>query len=71
MNNLPNDSLRRRVIAKILGLADYPYPRGAQKLRGQAGFRVRVGEYRVMFDVDDDSQILSVLRVRHRREAYR
>jgi mRNA interferase RelE/StbE len=70
MKNLPNE-LKQRVIARIFGLSDNPYRRGSTKLRGRAGFRVRVGDYRVMYDVDDGSRTLSILRVRHRREGYR
>lgn len=71
MRNLRNELLRQRVIAKILGLAEDPYPRGSIKLRGRAGLRVRIGDYRLMYEVDDNSRTLSVLRVLHRREAYR
>jgi len=70
MQKLPNNVLRR-VNSTIKTLAEDPYQRGVTKLKDQVGFRVRAGSYRVIYDVDDSSRTVSVLRVRHRREAYR
>jgi mRNA interferase RelE/StbE len=49
-----------------------PRPRGARKLEGGAGeLRVRVGDYRIVYEVDDEALRVLVLRVAHRREVYR
>ena len=60
-----------RVIAALRGLAAEPRPRGASKLAAVEGYRMRVGEYRIIYDVDDTTQVVTVYRIRHRREAYR
>ena len=62
----------RRIIAAIQLLADDPRPAGCKKLVGsQRDWRIRIGEYRVLFEIDDTEQIVRVMRVRHRRDAYR
>ena len=60
-----------RVIAALRGLATDPLPRGASKLVGVEGYRVRVGVYRIIHEVDDAARVVTVYRVRHRREVYR
>jgi mRNA interferase RelE/StbE len=61
-----------RVDAAILALADDPHPHGSMKLAGAAnGYRVRVGDWRILYTVDDAAQTVTVARVRHRREVYR
>ena len=62
----------QRVIAAIEALADDPRPEGCKKLTGSDNdWRIRIGDYRVLYEVDDESQVVRVMRVRHRREAYR
>ena len=68
---LPRDILRR-VDAHLLALAEHPYPPGANRLRGDEGFfRIRVGDYRVIYLVERHRLVVLVVRVRHRREVYR
>lgn len=69
---LPRDVLLR-VDAAILALADRPRPHGVVKLKGTKGdrWRVRVGDYRVLYAIDDRRKTVEVARVLHRREAYR
>ena len=52
-------------------LAANPRPAGAKQLSGQTGYRVRVGDYRILYDIDDDARQIIIYRVKHRREAYR
>lgn len=59
-----------RVKAGILGLAQVPRPPGAKKLSGRDGWRIRQGDYRVIYEIEDLQKTVTVLRVRHRREAY-
>lgn len=62
----------QRLIAAIQALADDPRPDGCKKLTGSENdWRIRVGDYRVLYEIDDKNQIVRILRVRHRREAYR
>ena len=60
-----------RIDAKILALADNPRPSGCKKLRGYTDlWRIRVGDYRVIYAVDDEALSLNVLRIRHRKDVY-
>jgi len=70
MRNLPN-SVLSRINARNKSLAENPYERGAKKLVGSSRFRVAVGAYRIIYRIDDTSKVVSILSVRHRREAYR
>ena len=71
MAGLPENVLVR-VDARILALAENPYPRGAVKIRGEKNiFRVRVGDYRIMYQVEHNRLIVLVIRIAHRREIYR
>jgi mRNA interferase RelE/StbE len=66
-----SDSLITRLAPKIDGLAADPRPSGCRKLRGYKDFwRIRVGEYRVVYIIDDDRKMVSVTRVAHRRDVY-
>ncbi len=61
----------RSVSQHIDGLAENPRPPGAKKLRAVGAYRLRVGVWRILYDVDDESRTVTVYRVKHRREAYR
>ncbi|MGJ9402215.1 type II toxin-antitoxin system RelE family toxin [Arthrobacter sp. KK5.5] len=62
----------RRLLDAIGGLASDPRPPGCIQLKGGDGeFRIRVGDYRIVYDVQDDELVVLVLRVGHRREVYR
>ena len=71
MEALPLD-IARRVLSKIESLAQEPRPRGCKKLRGPSRlWRVRVGEYQNIYEIDDRQRVVDVVIVRHRREVYR
>jgi mRNA interferase RelE/StbE len=62
---------RDRVFAAIEGLADDPRPHGSRKLVGEkTAWRIRVGDYRVIYDVLDDAVTVTITRAAHRREVY-
>jgi mRNA interferase RelE/StbE len=61
----------KRVDARILALAENPRPPGVQQLHGRPLWRLRVGDYRIIYTIDDAQQLVTVARVRHRRDAYR
>lgn len=65
--------MRERVIQAIRRLREDPRPRGARKMMGEmrGAWRIRVGDYRIIYDVDDDQRLVVILMVMHRREAYR
>ena len=63
---------RRRIQALVGLLADDPRPPSATRLVGGAGeWRVRTGEYRVLYEIEDDVLLVLVIRIGHRREVYR
>jgi mRNA interferase RelE/StbE len=71
MSTLPRDILSR-VNARILTLAERPRPRGSELLQGSRGLRrLRVGAYRVIYQVDDAQQVVTIARVRHGWDVYR
>lgn len=64
-------TIRSRVETAIDRLADDPRPHGAKKLKGLAlEWRIRVGEYRVIYEIHDHRLLVLVVRAAHRREAY-
>ncbi len=60
-----------RVRAAIDALSNDPRPNSATQLRGSTSWRMRVGDYRVVYDIDDIDLVVTVIRVGHRREVYR
>ncbi len=64
-------AVRDRIETAIDGLAADPRPRGAAKLAGRDDFRIRVGDYRIGYAVDDEQRLVLVARIAHRREVYR
>lgn len=64
--------IRSRITQTLLALEQDPRPPSVTKLSGTANrWRVRIGDYRILFEVDDKAQAVLVLRIAHRREAYR
>lgn len=61
---------RRRVQGAIGLLAQDPRPPGARALRGRLGLRVRIGDYRIIYTVEDDVLLVVVVRLGHRRDVY-
>jgi len=64
-------SLRRRIMQAIDKLALVPRPPGCKKLKSRDAYRIKVGEYRVIYEIRDDILIVLVVRVAHRRDAYK
>jgi mRNA interferase RelE/StbE len=60
-----------RILARIESLAALPRPRGCLKLTGSDKYwRIRVGDYRVLYSIDDAELLIDVVAVRHRKDAY-
>jgi mRNA interferase RelE/StbE len=67
-----SSEINDRVIKALHGLANNPRPPGCRKLSGSKNdWRIRVGDYRVVYDILDREQIVRINRVRHRRDVYR
>jgi mRNA interferase RelE/StbE len=62
---------RRRVIARIRALATDPRPPGCEKLSGDDFYRVRQGNYRVLYILNEADLLVVVIKIGHRREVYR
>ncbi|MBI2958251.1 MAG: type II toxin-antitoxin system RelE/ParE family toxin [Chloroflexi bacterium] len=60
-----------RVESAIRTLADEPRPRSSRKLAARDGWRMRVGRYRVVYEIDDEVRSVTILHVGHRRDVYR
>lgn len=67
-----SSEIHDRVVAAIQALANNPRPPGCRKLAGSKhDWRIRVGDYRVVYEIADAIRVVRVNRVRHRREVYR
>jgi len=67
-----NKADRRRLVDRIAALAGDPRPRGNEKLSGQIGlYRMRIGNYRVIYEVEDLVILVTVIKVGHRKDIYR
>ena len=66
-----SSGIHDRVIAAIQGLARNPRPPGCRKLKGNGSlWRIRVGDYRVLYEILDSAATIDIIAIRHRREAY-
>ena len=63
--------VRDRIAEVIDDLQINPHPPGAKKLVGENGYRIRTGDYRMLYAIDDQSGIIGIYRIGHRREVYR
>ncbi len=73
MTRRPPESAYRRVLGAIRDLAEEPRPRGARKMRGtgiEEEWRIRIGDYRVVYRVDDEARKVLILAVGHRGGVY-
>ena len=66
-----SNPLLARVISRITSLSETPRPSGCKKLKGYTDlWRVRTGEWRVIYIIDDHAKLVSITRVAHRRDVY-
>jgi mRNA interferase RelE/StbE len=71
IEDLPR-STAQRIYDRLGALAGEPRPRGVRKLQGERDlWRIRAGDYRVVYSIDDRGRTIDVVRVRHRSKAYR
>ncbi len=64
-------SVRKRIVLRIEALEAEPRPSGCKKLTGSELWRIRVGDHRVVYSIEDDKLVVLVVSVGHRREVYR
>jgi mRNA interferase RelE/StbE len=70
LSNVPKE-YAGLIVQHIDGLSENPRPPDAKKLKGSVGYSLRVGSYRVLYDINDAEHNVTVFRIKHRREAYR
>jgi len=67
-----HEPLSSRIFARIEALARVPRPEGCRKLQGSGNlWRIRIGDYRVVYSVDDPKRVVDVIAVCHRGDVYR
>jgi mRNA interferase RelE/StbE len=71
IDSLP-DELKMRIVEKVNNLKEEPRPTGIVKLKGYANeYRLRIGDYRVRYEIDDSNQKIQILQCKHRKDVYR
>ncbi|MGH7975054.1 MAG: type II toxin-antitoxin system RelE family toxin [Limisphaerales bacterium] len=70
LERLPTQ-IQIRISKAILALEENPFPRGCKKLKNRDGFRIRIGDYRVLYFADVKAKQIVVGVIGHRREVYR
>lgn len=71
LRGIPREDVAR-IVAAVATLADEPLPHGSQKLTGSArSYRIRVGDYRIVYELLRDASVIEIQRVRHRKDVYR
>ena len=70
LTHLANET-QNRILERLESLAQDPFAHGTIKLKGETAYRVRVSDYRIVFDVDTENRIITVLAVDHRSSIYK
>jgi mRNA interferase RelE/StbE len=70
IEDVPKD-VSKRIVRKLAALVDQPRPHGSIKLTGQNAYRLRVGDWRAIYEIDDAMRQVLVTVIAHRRESYR
>jgi len=64
-------SVYERIRNTILGLEDNARPHGCRKLTGRDAWRIRVGSYHIIYEINDDLETITIMHIGHRRDVYR
>ena len=70
LEDIPKKELRK-IVKRIQSLAQNARPQGSQKLSGKEQYRVRQGDYRIVYSIEDKEGIIDIVKIGHRREIYR
>jgi mRNA interferase RelE/StbE len=71
LRKLPSATVDK-IIEAVEGLAENPFPHGVEKLSGsEHAYRIRLGDYRIVYEVVAESKLIEIQRVRHRKDVYR
>ena len=62
----------KRIVESIKSLEENPFPKQSKKLKGsESSYRLRIGDYRILYEVDIQNKIVEIFHIRHRKDAYR
>ena len=67
---IPKKDLQR-IIKRIQSLTENPRPKGSKKFSGQEQYRIRQGDYRIVYSIEDKNSLIDIFKIGHRREIYR
>ena len=70
LDRLPKDDFNA-VLGAVKDLANTPRPKGVEKIKSAGLWRIRQGDYRIVYSIDDSQKTVTILRIGHRREIYR
>lgn len=70
LKGLPKADIRR-ILTKIESLREDPRPAGSEKLSGDEKYRIRQGDYRILYSIYDEQVIVEVVKIGHRKDVYR
>ncbi len=71
LETIPHKKVRQRIVQRIRSLGDDPRPPGSEKLTGQDRYRVRQGQYRIVYAIEADALVVYVVKIAHRSRVYR
>jgi len=70
LDRLPEDNVNA-ILDAVKGLGNSPGPKGVEKIKTAGLWRIRQGDYRIVYSIDDGQKTVTILRIGHRREIYR
>lgn len=70
LNELDNKAIKK-IIIKIKSLANNPRPEGSIKLTTEERYRIRIGNYRILYEIIDDRLVIYIVKVAHRKDVYK
>ncbi len=70
LGRIPKKELLK-IIERIRSLEEYPRPFGCEKLSAQERYRIRQGNWRIVYSIDDDARAVEIFKIGHRKEVYR
>ena len=65
------EKIHDHIVNQLISFKENPRPAGVKKLRGRPGYRKRIGDYRILYTVDDENKRVEVVSIAHRKEVYR
>ena len=70
LETIPKEYLSK-IISRIRSLSESPRPSGSQKLSAKEQYRLRQGDYRIIYAIEDDEKTVQIVKIGHRRDVYR